>query len=207
MLVFYAERVLEETPMTFDALAEAIAIEYERRVPAHARSVKLAAPSSSDYRTFAKELGAVSTRTKRYIRGGMLIPSDLEEAIAYALPAPYGLQCRRALARRYGFLGAVSPQSEAAPSDAEALSSICADAGGVIRSVGEALADGRLDADDIALAPLMIRQLHDLMSDAASAIKRIEDRTGYRAPRPESIRTSPPTVIAAIPTGRQTVSA
>lgn len=175
---FYMERVFAETGTTYEDIAEAMAEAY-MRTPEHARRVKLAPPCSPVGKEYARELGRIVTRLKKYHYHDGILPADLLIPLAEALPKPYRDDCLRAYARMMGFLGAQSPVSEGAP-DMSFLPALCKESGEAIAALGTGLADGRIDAQDLAAAPSMIKELQDLIAVATSAIASISTNTGYQ---------------------------
>ncbi|WP_339873952.1 hypothetical protein [uncultured Brevundimonas sp.] len=93
------------------------------------------------------------------------MPVDLEEAWVAALGGEYTDRCRRDLARRYGFLG-VSISSLAPGAELREASALTGEFGEVLNAMAPALADGRIDEQDLPHLPKLIDQLDNLCAAA-----------------------------------------
>jgi|GEM_PF-2986614 len=172
-LIFYRDRAIRETRFTAVDFAVAIAHAYHRLVPEHARSIELTPPDeSASHVVYAKGVERLRTQVKRYVIDSLHLPVVLEEAWVSALPEPYAGDCRAALARRYGFLGAMSP--EAAPcTDGEAVGRVMTETGECLSVLSQALADGRIDADDLRRLPHLLKEIRDAQAALASVEARV----------------------------------
>ena len=172
-LIFYRDRAIRETRFTAVDFAVAIAQAYHRLVPEHARSIELSPPDESGaHAVYAKGVERLRTQIKRYVSGSLHLPVELEEAWVTALPEPYAGECRAVLARRYGFLGALSP--EAAPcTDGEAVGRVMTQTGQCLTGLSQALADGVIDANDLRRDPTLMDRILDAQAALASVAARV----------------------------------
>lgn len=100
----------------------------------------------------------------RFRVGTVKLPTDLEEAWVYALPSPWGEECARELAQRYGFMGARMPELEP---NAELLnvSRMSIEFGESLGALAVVMADGQVDARDVPALREARRQLNDLRAE------------------------------------------
>lgn len=106
----YHKRVLAETGTCERTLASRIADNYMSQVPVHSRIVEFHSGTTLD--TADRAIKANAQIISRYVVGKVKLPADLEEAWVRAFPDGIRLDCKRELARRYGFLGAQTPSAE-----------------------------------------------------------------------------------------------
>lgn len=181
VLTYYLDRAKHETRFTLEDFAAALTFEYHDQVPAHARGLDLDVPDiQGPLQAYAHAIGRIVKRVQRYADGSTHLPCELEEAWAAALPEPYRSECRAELARRYGFLAARTREADAC-SDGEAVSRIMTETGDCIQSLSRALADGRIDAQDLVENPDLLAQLLDAEAALASVRARVEDVRDWKA--------------------------
>lgn len=115
--------------------AQRLADAYHTRFPDVAdRSIEFKIGTTAESQISAMKANAKTV--ERFCKGTLRIPLDLLEAWADALPEALGLEFRREMARRLGFIGALPPQ----------VSSPVADVGALATEFGETMQ---------ALAPLL----------------------------------------------------
>lgn len=107
----FHQRVLFETGTCERTLASKIADNYMALVAEPHRIVEFHAGTTAE--SAEKAMKANAQIVKRYTTGAVKLPVDLEEAWVRAFPETIRLECKRELARRYGFLGAKAPTAEA----------------------------------------------------------------------------------------------
>lgn len=91
---------------------------------------------------------------ERLVNGDIRLPADLLEAWCDALPKHLALECRRELARRLGFLGALMPEPSPGGTTAD-VATLAAEFGETVQALAPLMADGRIDNTD---CPQMIRK-------------------------------------------------
>lgn len=172
------------TPLTDAVFARNLASAYLRLVPKDMRSLDIpdidALYEAGDSDAHLSAIDSMRKRVARYKDGSLYLPMELLEAWIAALPAPYGMQCARAIARRFGFLGASAPELDAGP--VADLSSVSAVADGAAQStalMAKMLADGRYDVGDAEDAPAAVRALRNQQAQIESVIALICERCDY----------------------------
>ena len=133
---------------------------YHRLVPVDEREVEFHVGSTTD--SIIKAARANAQIVQRIFDGTVRFPLDLVEAWGLALPEPYGLEFRRAMARRLGFVGVLPPSEQGAAGDVSALAT---EFGETMAALAPLLADGRIDdSDNPALVRKALREGTDLMA-------------------------------------------
>ncbi|MBH1477348.1 MULTISPECIES: hypothetical protein [Bacillati] len=106
----YHLQVLNQTGTCERSLAARIVDNYLALVAEPLRIVEFHAGTTAE--SAEKAIKANAQIIKRYVTGAVKLPVDLEEAWVRAFPDTHRLECKRELARRYGFLGARAPTAE-----------------------------------------------------------------------------------------------
>ena len=106
----YHQPELVQTGPCERSLAARIVDNYLAMVAAPLRIVEFHAGTTAD--SAEKAMKANAQIIKRFVTGAVKLPADLEEAWVRAFPAEHRRECKRELARRYGFLGAEAPAAE-----------------------------------------------------------------------------------------------
>ena len=162
----YTRRVFDETAMNAQSFAMALAGKYLSLTAPDVRGVpfRLGDDLAADMRSNAQIL-------RRYMDGTVkVLPADLVDAWVLSLPEPYRAECERDLARRRGLLPvriAVSDPTARAVGVAE----LAAEFAQLLEAVAPALADGRIDGDDLPFARRILNESDDLIA-AVLAIRR-----------------------------------
>lgn len=102
---------------------------------------------------------------ERFRDGTTKLPADLEEAWVEALPEPYRTDCARALARRYGFIGARVP-SDVVASQMLCTARVAIEFGHALQAIAEINANGRVDVDDLQRVRRALKECEDLAGEA-----------------------------------------
>lgn len=118
---------------------------------------------------------------ERFRNGTVKLPADLEEAWVAALPQPWQLDCSRALARRYGFIGARVPENSPA---AQMLCSgrLMVEFGEAMQAMAELHAVGPCDAAAAARMERALKEFEDLMGEAATMKAALRQALDARQP-------------------------
>lgn len=104
----------------------------------------------------------------RYMDGTLkVLPADLEDAWVLALPEPYRGECERDLAARRGRVSFELPDN-ALGVDAAAMGKLFKQFGELCETLGPALADGVLDADDRPQLPRIVKEANDVIAATLS---------------------------------------
>jgi hypothetical protein len=139
---------------------------YHARVPVHERETEFHVGTTGDALVRAEKANA--KLVTRVLDGAVKFPLDLLEAWCEALPPDMSLECRRALVRRLGFVGALPP-NEAGP--VQDISALACGFGQTMRALGPILADGTIDVAD---APALLRKALREMTDLSAAIVTLQ---------------------------------
>ena len=141
--------------------AQRLADAYHTRFPDIAdRSIEFKIGTTAESQISAMKANA--KMVERFCKGTLRIPLDLLEAWADALPEALGLEFRREMARRLGFIGALPPQESAPAAD---VGTLAAEFGQTMQALAPLLADGRIDSADCpALVRKALAQGTDLMA-------------------------------------------
>jgi hypothetical protein len=142
--------------------------EYHVRVPVHERETEFHVGTTGEALLRAEK--ANGKLITRILDGTVKFPADLEEAWCAALPESLGLECRRELTRRLGFLGALPPSATGPATD---VASLAAEFGQSVQALAPLLADGTIDATD---APALLRKALREMTDLQAAIVPLQQQ-------------------------------
>lgn len=185
--VAHLELAKQMTPLSDVVFAKHLARAYLQLVPAEMRSIDMpdleALDEAGKADAYLAAVDKARKRVNRYMDGSLHFPLELLEAWIAALPAPYGMQCARAIARRFGFLGASVPDVDAgAVADLSSVSAIADGAAQSTAVMARMLADGRYDVGDAKDAPAAVRALRNQQAQIESVIALICDRCDYDEP-------------------------
>ncbi|MNM21175.1 hypothetical protein D3C81_315330 [compost metagenome] len=111
-----------------------------------------------------KALRANAQLISRFRVGTVKLPVDIEEAWVAALPSPWGEECARELAQRYGFMGARLPELEPHAGMLNA-SQMSIEFGESLGALAVVMADGAIDARDVPALREARHQLNDLRAE------------------------------------------
>lgn len=103
---------------------------------------------------------------ERFRNGTVKLPADLEEAWVAALPEPWRTDCARALAQRYGFMGARAP-AEGVAAQMLCTGQMAIEFGQAIQAVGEVQA-GVQGIHDPARLRRALKETADLLGELAT---------------------------------------
>lgn len=128
------------------SFASAVADAYMAQVAPAERTTTFHAGTDAESIAKAEKLNA--KLIERFRNGTVKLPADLEEAWVEALPEPWRLDCARELARRYGFIGARTPDAGVA-GQLLCTARVAIEFGQALQAIAEINADGVVDAQDI----------------------------------------------------------
>lgn len=172
VLLVHAESYRQRTGLSHEKWCEAVDREYCRAVPESQRS--LSAPdlaSQTDADRWVKLRRSWDQTVRRLTSGEVRFPADLEEAWVAAMGEPWQTRCKRELAWRHGLWGAVR-HGEGAKGDHSAWGRALSDFGDLTKRVGDVLADGVIDGDDLDQLPDLIEISRSMQADLASLQQR-----------------------------------
>ncbi len=178
VLVAHAAQMIARTSLSQDTFAQALSEQLHRLVPEKAAEKDVpdfkAMAAGNDTAAFLKACDRWLKRVARWLSGEVELPAWVEEAWVQALPGDYREACVNELASRYGLIGARALGAEACP--VSAFGGLVRQLGLAVETCSEVLADGRIDADDLALLPALIRQLLAVESRACE-LRRLAENT------------------------------
>ncbi|HGM5587093.1 TPA: hypothetical protein ACKP2Y_003458 [Pseudomonas putida] len=177
VLVAHALDMIARTGFSQDHFAQALSSQLHDLVPtkAIAKDVPdfelLAQGNDSD--TFLKASGAWLRRVGRWLSGEVDLPSWIEEAWVQALEDDYQDRCLNELASRHGLTGARALRGDANP--VGVFGQLVARMGSTVALGSEILADGRIDAQDLAKLPEFVERLRSAEARCSELRSRAED--------------------------------
>lgn len=111
----------------------------------------------------------------RYMDGTLkALPADLEDAWVLALPEPFRSECERELAARRGRYAEKRLTADSA-GNAAGLVELSREFGELVQALAPALADGRLDADDLPHARRILTESTDLIAAVLSVQRQVSE--------------------------------
>lgn len=120
---------------------------------------------------------------ERFRNGTVKLPADLEEAWVAALPEPWRMDCARELARRYGFMGARSP--EGAAGSVLSTARMCIELGESLQAMADVHPSGANDGCPLPALRRARKEMQDLQAEVATLLASldmaIESKTTPRA--------------------------
>ncbi len=167
----YTRRMLDETATNANSFAMAVAERYHQMVAPDVRQVPLRLGEGDALCKAMRDNGQV---LRRYMDGTVkAMPVDLEDAWVLSLPEPYRGNCERDLARRRGMVPVPRPvDSESA--QVVCLSRLMSEFGQLIEALSPAMADGRIDANDLPYARRILDESDDLISAVLAVRKCVQ---------------------------------
>lgn len=167
----HTRRMLAVTSQCVRKFAMRVAEQYVERVAPNDRHVPFRL-GVSDLELFRAEKHNAQ-QLGRYMDGTIkALPADLEDAWVMALPEPYRSDCERELAERRGRYAEKQLSADAAGS-AAGLVDLSREFGELVQVLAPALADGRLDADDLPHARRILTEATDLICAVLSVQRQV----------------------------------
>lgn len=157
----YTRRMLDETATNANSFAMAVAEHYLASVAPDVRTVPFKLGEGDALLSAMKANGQT---LRRYMDGTVkVLPADLEDAWVLALPEPYRSACERDLAKRRGRLS-ITALDDAAHAPAVGMAELATEFAQLVEALAPALADGRLNRDDLPHAKRILNESDDLMA-------------------------------------------
>lgn len=120
---------------------------------------------------------------ERFRNGTVKLPADLEEAWVAALPEPWRTDCARELARRYGFMGAKTPEGQ--PGSVLSTARMCIELGESLQAMAEVGPNGAADGGALLSLRRARKEMQDLQAEVATLLasldQAIDSKTTPRA--------------------------
>lgn len=163
VLFRFADQQMHEKRCSWETFAARAVEWYSANVAPEARSVR-------EFKTEGDAFACAKINAQRLKRWrnpelNTRLPADFEEAWVNGLDEPYRTECKRELARRYGFLAAPIPHDALTVSDGlQCMSALSDEFGGALKDLAAIVSDGRVDSAD--------------RENAAHAAKRLEGLIG-----------------------------
>lgn len=156
VILRYTRKAIRERHLVVTAFAAQVAERYLATHELHERVVRFREPTG-DTEQLVEAMRHNVQVVDRYIKGVVrAFPADLEEAWTDSLPESYRLPCRRELARRLGFLGALALKGEAG--EHVAMADVMREFAEFVATAGDAMRDGRVTLDERAA---VLREIAD----------------------------------------------
>jgi hypothetical protein len=167
----YTRRMLDQTAMNANSFAMIVA---ERYCAMTAPDVRHVALKLGECDELFEAMRANGQTLRRYMDGTVkVLPADLEDAWVLSLPEPYRSDCERDLARRRGRYSFEMP-ADSTNEDYAAIGDVMRQAGELVTEWGKSVADGKLDADELA-------RIENESDDVIAALLRLRQYARGRA--------------------------
>ena len=172
VLLVHADSYRHRSGVSHEQWCDEVDRVYCEMVPAALRSLR--APDLATI-TNANEWVRLRRSWDQTIRrievGDARFPADLEEPWVAALGEPWQTRCKRELARRHGLWGAMRHEAGGA-GDHKAWGQALHDFGSLTQRIGDVLADGKIDGEDLDQLPDLIATAEAMQADLASVRQR-----------------------------------
>lgn len=132
-----------------------------------------------DTEAYLDASGAWLKRVQRWVSGHTELPAWIEEAWVTALEPEFRERCLEELAARYDLIGARASAADACP--VGAFAQLVTRLGQAIELGSEVLADGKIDAGDLAHLPEFIARLLAVESRACELRRKAENELAIHA--------------------------
>lgn len=166
----YTRRLFDETATNAQSFAVGVAERYLATTSPAARQVSFKA-ADTDPAAAMRHNGQI---LRRYMDGGLkTLPADLVDAWVLSLPEPYRGECERDLARRRGLLPVRAIEAEAS-AELTSLADLAMHFGELMQALAPALADGRIDANDLPHVRKVLDESDDLITAVVSVRRRLQ---------------------------------
>lgn len=168
----FTQAMLRERRISLETFVQDLIDQYHLRVPASARIVEF----KTDGDVF-RRAGTNAQKLRRYIDGQVNLPADLEEAWVEALPHPYRTDCKRELARRYGFLDVPLPDVSGI-SDVASLGRLTSEYAKLLQDMAPIVENGGHTAQQLVQARAEVDQLIASAEGLAALLQREAEQLG-----------------------------
>lgn len=177
VLVAHAVDMIARTGFSQDQFAQALSCHLHCLIPAKAIGKDVpdfqALAMGNDTETFLKACGAWLRRVGRWLSGEVDLPSWIEEAWVQALEGDFQEDCLNELASRHGMTGARALSGDASP--VGVFGRLVSRLGSTVSLGSEILADGRIDAQDLAKLPEFVECLRSAEARCSELRARAEE--------------------------------
>lgn len=167
VLFAHVSAMLRHTGATRDDFGDDVAQRYMARTPLHARVLQFHQHQRGANPYEVKDANGQLLFRMLDPAGPVRMAADVEEAVVLSLPQPYRDACLRELAGRVGLMATPEPAAtgDVAATGMGALSTAFGEA---VIAMAHTLADGQLCPADAQQAPVVVRELDDLIARATS---------------------------------------
>lgn len=160
---------MNETSLSWKAFALSVVPHYRSKVPRHQQELEFSGKLDLD-----KAARVDGQHLKRFIDGTNKMPVSLEESWVQSLPEPYRQDCIRALAWRYGLVGAFAEpvfgqNGEIRP---ECLGRLTKEFSDVVGAASNSLAG----AMNTQAKKGMAKELRDLQAEITTMLSKLDGR-------------------------------
>lgn len=177
VLVAHAADMIARTGFSQDHFAQALSEHLHELVPAKAIAKDVPdfqlLAQGNDSEPFLKASGAWLRRVGRWLSGEVDLPSWIEEAWVEALEDDFQERCINELASRHGLSGARALAGDANPLGV--FGQLVARMGRTVTLGSDILADGRIDAQDLAKLPEFVESLRSAEARCSELRTRAEE--------------------------------
>lgn len=177
VLVAHAADMIARTGFSQDHFAQALSSQLHDLVPAKAVAKDVpdfhALAQCNNTEAFLKASSAWLRRVGRWLSGEVDLPSWIEEAWVQALEDDFQDRCLNELASRHGLTGARALHGDSNP--VGVFGQLVARLGSTVALGSEILADGRIDAQDLAKLPEFVERLRSAEARCSELRTRAED--------------------------------
>ncbi|MEF3081893.1 hypothetical protein V3391_06660 [Luteimonas sp. SMYT11W] len=177
----FTTQAIRNSRHTDASFAAEVAERYMDLVAPHERTTQFHVGTDAESLVKAGQRNA--KLVERFRDGTTKLPADLEEAWVEALPEPYRMDCMRALARRYGFIGARVPEDSTA---AQMLCTgrVAVEFGQAMQAMAELIALNPEDPSNLPRVERALKEFEDLVGEAVSVKATLREKLDSARPVP-----------------------
>ncbi|WP_122487773.1 hypothetical protein [Pseudomonas sp. JAI120] len=192
VLVAHAAEMIARTYLSQDDFAQALSVNLHQQIPAKAALKDVpdftALALGNDTASFLRASGAWLRRVGRWLSGEVDLPSWLEESWVETLDGDFKDNCINELASRHGLTGARELDGSGNPLGV--FGQLVNRLGSTVALGSEILADGRIDADDLAKLPEFVDRLRSVEARCGELRSRAEAVLLEQAQQPHLSRVN-----------------